>query len=457
MDEALTALDPKKHRIASAGLATQRSSIVCWNRADGRALSPVISWQDRRATDFIDAMTADPEAIHQRTGLFLSPHYGASKLRWCLDHLCDVAKAAENGLLAFGPLASFITARLTREKAFLSDPANASRTLLWSRHTQNWDDMLCQIFGIPKDALPRCVPSRQAFGHLSLLYRDIPPRVEEREKLEDPPLVILTGDQSAALFSAGKTRSDTLYINLGTGAFLQRVQTHPPEGTGRLLSSVVFSDAATTIYALEGTVNGAASALQAFGDEYKAMQWPEKLETWLAHGSSRLPQHGESKKPPLFINAVGGLASPFWEPRLTSRFIGDGDFQERFTAVLESILFLIQCNIDEMNTLIRPPDEVCLSGGLGRWDGLCQRLADLSGLPVKRNSQHEGTSRGLAYLLSEPFGHGSSRDSGASTCGEWPAQCKIESFSPKTNLGLKQRYVRWQTAMQQAIKDLHPR
>lgn len=429
MDEALTALDPKKHRIAAAGLATQRSSIVCWNRTGGQALSPVISWQDQRATDFIDAVSADPEDIHQRTGLFLSPHYGASKLRWCLDHLCDVAQAAGSGLLAFGPLASFITARLTRETAFLSDPANASRTLLWNKHTQDWDDKLCRIFGIPKDALPRCVPSRQAFGHLSVSDFDI-------------PLSIVTGDQSAALFSAGKPESDALYINLGTGAFLQRLQSHPLKNTGRLLSSVVFSDGATTVYALEGTVNGAASALHTFAHENEAAEWPDKLETWLA----------QSKKPPLFINAVGGLASPFWQPRLASRFIGEGGLHERFTAVLESILFLIQCNIDEMNTLSPPPDEVLLSGGLGRWDGLCQRLADLCGLPVKRNPQHEGTSRGLAYLLSEPL-----RARVLGSRGEWPTQCETESFFPKTNPGLKQRYVSWQTAMQQAIKDLHAR
>src|SRR3569623_2097447 len=116
--------------LRAAGLATQRSSIVCWNRRDGRALSPVISWQDRRHANWLQGLHGAEPMIHDKTGLVLSPHYGASKLRWCLDHVPAVQQAQAADELACGPLASFLSARLTRSGAALvglgsPDPAVA--------------------------------------------------------------------------------------------------------------------------------------------------------------------------------------------------------------------------------------------------------------------------------------------------------------------------------------------
>ena len=108
----------------AAGLATQRSSIVCWDKRTGTALSPVISWQDRRNAAFVEGLAANANEIHARTGLVLSPHYGASKLRWCLDNLPTVARAAAEGRMAFGPLSSFILFRLLDERPLTVDPAD---------------------------------------------------------------------------------------------------------------------------------------------------------------------------------------------------------------------------------------------------------------------------------------------------------------------------------------------
>ncbi|MGD8977860.1 MAG: FGGY family carbohydrate kinase, partial [Gammaproteobacteria bacterium] len=110
-----------------AGLATQRSSIVCWDRSTGEPLSPVISWRDTRHQQWLAGLDLDPARVHGITGLRVSAHYGASKLRWCLDHLAPVRAARDQGRLAWGPLASFLIFRLTRERTLAADPDNASR------------------------------------------------------------------------------------------------------------------------------------------------------------------------------------------------------------------------------------------------------------------------------------------------------------------------------------------
>src|SRR6185295_15989616 len=116
--------------------------------------SPVISWQDRRNAAFVAQLISRAREIHARTGLVLSPHYGASKLRWCLDNLPEVASAARDGRLAFGPLSSFLLFRLLEERPLVTDPANASRTQLYDPAARDWSPQLLDLFGINSACLP---------------------------------------------------------------------------------------------------------------------------------------------------------------------------------------------------------------------------------------------------------------------------------------------------------------
>jgi glycerol kinase len=405
----------EKGAITAAGLATQRSSIVCWNRETGAALSPVISWQDRRNAAFVETLRQHAEEIHARTGLVLSPHYGASKLRWCLQHIPKVASAADAGRLAFGPLSSFILFRLLAERPLVVDPANASRTQLWSPATRAWEPRLLEWFGISAEPLPQPVPSRHYFGTLKLGERSV-------------PLSVCTGDQSAVPFAFGPARLDTAYVNIGTGAFIQcpleRAIVAP-----LLLSSVVWSDPRKVTYALEGTVNGAASALEWFAEREGI-----KIERLLA----ALPRRfGSESKPPLFLNGVSGLGSPFWVPGFESRFDGRGTVAEEFLAVLESILFLIRVNLDEMQQHRARLTQITVTGGLAASDFLCQSLANLTGLPVTRYAEHEATARGLAFLLADEPRH-------------WPAGGQ-EVFKPELDTALLERFFAWLKALRRAI------
>jgi glycerol kinase len=414
VDQAGHMLGPGAEDITAVGLATQRSSVVCWDTRSGRALSPVISWQDRRAHVWLGQFSAQAEEIHKLTGLFLSPHYGASKLRWCLDYLPEVGVACKGGYLSFGPLASFLLFRLLLNRPLFIDPANASRTLLWNFKTCDWDPKLLELFGLPAACLPLCVPTRYAFGNM-------------RIRAKPAPLRIVTGDQSAALYAYGQPQTKTAYINVGTGAFLQRPIGYYAAYHPKLLTSIVLHDNIEKNYVLEGTVNGAGSALTWLSQELN-MEVEQKLPEWLAQAS----------EPPLFLNGISGLGSPFWVPDFASRFIGEGEPWQKAVAVAESIVFLLQENLRESAYFASQVENIHISGGLARYDGLCQRLADLSALPVYRPGEHEATARGTVYLLAG--------------CPEvWPEAARGIWFKPRENSALTARYQRWREALSQAL------
>lgn len=414
--EVLYELRERAALIAAAGLATQRSSIVCWDRVTGQPLSPVISWQDRRAHEWLDRFAPHAEAIHAATGLMLSAHYGASKLRWCLDHLPVVAQAETEGRLAFGPLASFLIFRLTAEHSLAADPANAARTLLWNIQTMDWDKGLLHLFSIPQSALPPCVPTRHDFGHL----------VMDGQRI---PLTIVNGDQSAALFAYGAPHANSAYINLGTGAFIQRLSGEYPGHQPRLLTGIVLRDGDQKTYVLEATVNGAGAALQWIEEDLGLDAIEQQLPGWLAQ---------DSVEPPLFLNGISGLGAPYWVADFKSRFSAEAEPRQMVVAVAESIVFLLQVNLDLLQKLASPLEQIIASGGLTWYEGLCQRISDLSGLPLYRPAEYEATARGTAWLLT-----GKPRDWPETEPGVW--------FKPRANPALRSRYERWRTAMEAAL------
>ncbi len=412
--QAIQPLGARVKNIVAAGLATQRSTIVCWDRTDGMPLSPVISWQDRRAAEWLEQFAHEVATVKDITGLVLSPHYGASKLRWCLDHLPAVTTAAQEGRLAAAPLASFLLFHLLKEQPLLIDPANAGRTLLFNRRTANWDPALLKLFDIPQNVLPRCVANRHAFGTLP-----IGPTVV--------PLQLLTGDQPAALFARARPGADTAFINIGTGAFIQRVADISQGVATGLLNSIAYRDEREIIYVSEGTVNGAGAAIAWVAQELEIPDIDAKLHEWLSAVA----------EPVLFLNGIAGLGAPFWIADFPSRFVGTSGVPSMAVAVVESIVFLLLVNFERMQNEV-PLKQLVVSGGLAHYDGLCQRLADLSRLPVYRPQEHEATALGLAYLL-------------ADAPDRWPSAVGDVGFMPRVNPALAARYSRWRVALTQAL------
>ncbi|MBI1194539.1 MAG: hypothetical protein GC138_01650 [Gammaproteobacteria bacterium] len=417
-------------RVLAAALACQRSSIACWDKNDGRALSPVISWQDRRTEAELERFSDHAADIRERTGLRLSAHYGATKLDWCLEHLPAVWSAMAQRRLAFGPLASRLIWQLTREHSHLVDPANAARTLLVDHEIRGWSPRLLELFDIPPECLPTCVASEYGFGHIPT------------PSAGDIPLSLVTGDQSAALYAHGPLCEDTLYATLGTGAFLiQPARTW--RATENLLTGIIHDDGSERgrVNAVEGTVNGAGSALTWLreqtaelpdGDEFEAV-----LPVWLA----------ERNAPPLFLNGVHGLGTPFAGARIESRFVPSArgthpDVADQAVAVIESIVFLLEENRRAMTACGIIATRIVIGGGLSRLDGLCQRLADLSGLTVRRSREAETTGRGLAFLLIRQL-------TGREVFHL--EDDRLDDFLPTANAALCERFAAWQTAMRETM------
>ncbi len=404
-------IGPQTKHIKAAGLATQRSSIVCWDKYNGQALSPILSWQDRRQCQWIKQFETQNETIHRKTGLFLSPHYGASKLNWCLSNIPAVTEALSNERLVIGPLASYITHNITEEHHNYIDPANAGRTLLWNIETRQWDSELCDLFSLDPKLLPDCRPSQYDFGYIHVNKHRI-------------PLTIMTGDQPAALFAWGAPRRESCYVNIGTGAFIQRHANQHIEAD-KLLTSIGFQNK-QTLFTLEGTVNGAARALQTLN----IPNLEQVLDNWLQ----------TSNTPPLFLNGVSGVGSPYWQAVWDSEFIPDAPLTdaEKAVAVVESIVFLIQRNIEEMEQHLSKAEQIIVSGGLSSLNGLCQKLADLSKRSVLRAKESEATAQGLAYLTAEQPEH-------------WPSFKPEHNLAPQTNEPLTERYQQWQIAMDKKV------
>jgi glycerol kinase len=340
----------------------------------------------------------------------LSPHYGANKLRWCLKELPAVRAAAHEARLAAGPLSSFLLYRLLEERPVIVDPSNAARTLLYDPATLDWAPQLLAAFDIPRDCLPAPVPTRHEYGHLRAAGREVPLRA-------------CTGDQAAAAFAFGPLRGDRAWLNVGTGAFLQRsigAAAQPPDG---LLKSVLYSDDGGAVYSLEGTINGAGSALE----------W---LQGRIALDPERALHALPARPPrqvPLFINGVGGLGAPWWKAEFPVEFVGAGEDLAQLVAVVESIVFLACVNLEAMQAC-GPLAAISITGGLSRSDYLCHALADLSGLRVERHRVREATARGVAYL--------------AAGCPDrWPTPSVEHRFTPTSNRSLASRYRRWRSEM----------
>lgn len=403
------ALPPaRRDNICVCGLASQRSTVLAW-RADGTPLSAAIGWQDTRGAPLVDSLRSHAAAIRARSGLPLSAHYGASKLHWLQQRLGDEPR------LRLGPLASFLLDRLS-DAGYVVDHSNAQRMQLLDVKRLDWSRQLAAWFGVARDGLPACRPVMDDYGVLAG---------------HGIPLTAVCGDQNAAWHGSGGDMRDCVLVNLGSGAFVLAAQ-----GAGgdapELLRSLSVSNATGAAWLLEGSVNGAGSALQWLAQREGIDDLFVRLPGWLQRVTD----------PPLFLNTVGGLGSPWWRRGGVPSFLPDTvrhGSAERAVAVVESIVFLLQCNLQHMSchsniTRLR------VSGGLSRLDGLCRKLANLSGLPVERCEGREASARGVAWLA-------------AGRPASWQLPEMSPRFLPEPDAPLRDRYQRFIDLIRQHTAD----
>lgn len=412
LQAVLTAIDDslqaQGRQIEQAALAVQRGSVIAWDRDTGRALGPMLSWRDRRTAESFALQSGRAEWIRQRTGLRWSPYAGAPKMRWLIDHLEPVRQAADEQRLVIGPAGSFLLARLLKGQPALTDDSLAQRTLLWSRERMAWDEQLLDNFGLAREFLPRVCPSRFEYGRLESVAGC-------------PAMGLLVGDQNAIPFLTGQPDPDCLYVNLGTGGFVLRPVDRAPDADRFQLS--LLSRQARGVFALEGSIHGAATALNWLADQSDGAFRVGEIDAFCA----------SVRQPPLFINTVDGLGSPWWtnggEPAFEqSGGDCDEDLAARALAIVESIVFLVRANLEAMGEQVSAPTRIVLSGGLSRSELLCRRLVDALGLPVQVLSGGDGTAMGAWCLLDRRH--------------VLPDQA-WQSLKPRPNPELERRYRQW--------------
>ncbi len=420
LTEVLGQRNDRQH-IQAAGMATQRSSVLAWNRKTGRALSPLLSWQDTRGRDLVESLSAAKTEIQLISGLPLTAHYGASKIAWLLEHDRSLQT---NRDVCVGPLSAYLCQNLIDPiRPPVVDHANAGRTQLMDLRKRSWSPRLMELFGVPQQRLPAIVAIQCEFGPL---------------RQYGIPVRVVQGDQTAAFLGAGHRPNNEALVNLGTGGFVlvdlpQLPLSQPtPDAASPLLVSIGDSSANHTSFVLEGTVNGAGSALdwarqtrqmpQVDGQQWK--QWDQQVAT--------------VENPPLFLNTVGGLGSPFWcSPAPAPKWIckeGDplGD-AAALAAVVESIVFLVGANVAAIANERGKIESLRISGGLSGSRQIGQKLADLLQIDVRVCNDAEATARGIAWeLAGRPVSWAQTTDSGDPDV----------HFRPRPNPQLYERYER---------------
>jgi glycerol kinase len=391
LDAARQALAAARERPAGIGITNQRETLVLWDRETLRAVAPAIVWQDRRTTDRCrELRDSGTEAeVRARTGLVLDPYFSATKLEWLLKKP-EFKSRAERGELAAGTVDSWVVARLTGGRAHVTDPTNASRTMLYSLGAGAWDRDLLALFGVPEVLLPVVVPSSGVCGESDEPVLGI-----------SLPIAGIAGDQQAALFGQGCTVPGMAKNTYGTGAFLLLYTGGqppvPPEG---LLATAACDARGGRGFALEGSVFIAGAVMQWLRDGLGVITTASESEA-LARS---VPDTGGVHFVPAFV----GLGSPHWEPdaRGTITGITRGTTRAHLVrAGLESMAYSSGELIESMlaATSLHLP-RLRVDGGATANDWLMQFQADLLGVPVERPDNVETTALGAAALAGLALG-----------------------------------------------------
>jgi glycerol kinase len=372
--------------VASIGITNQRETTLLWDAESGKLLHRAIVWQDRRTAHYCAELkqAGHEPMVAEKTGLLIDPYFSATKLRWLLDNVEGARQSAEQGRLRFGTVDSFLLWRLTDGKVHRTDATNASRTLLFNIHTQQWDPELLQLFSIPRSLLPEVADCAADFGW------------------SDPALLgeaiaigAIAGDQQAALIGQACFKPGMVKSTYGTGCFMMmNTGAVSAKSTNRLLTTVAYRLGGHTTYAIEGSIFVAGATVQWLRDGLKLIHDAQETE-------GLAERTGESCGVYL-VPAFTGLGAPYWDPQARGAIFGltrNTGIAEIVTAGLQSVGFQTRDLLDAMmadgNARI---SNLRVDGGMARNNWLAQALANILGVQVDRPVVTETTALGVAYL-----------------------------------------------------------
>ena len=386
------------------GITDQRETAVVWDRRTLRAPRPAIVWQDRRTSGSCDRLRADghEDRVAALTGLRLDPYFTGTKFCWIATEEPKVWDGVRDGSLALGTVDSYVIARLTGGARHVTDPSNASRTLLYDLEKGGWSDELCDLFAVPRSALPELVPNSGVVGTTdpdSFLGLEL-------------PIAGIAGDQQAALFGQACYSPGDTKCTYGTGSFvLTNTGPTPVRSDAGLLTTVAWDLGDGLVYALEGSIFVTGAAVQWLRDGLGLIDSAAEPE-----GLARtVPDSGDV----VFVPALTGLGAPHWDPHARGAVLGITRGTTRahlVRATLEAIAFQVRDVADVMvsEAGLSVP-ELSADGGASANGLLMQLQADELGVPVRRPVVAETTALGAAFLAGLGTGVWGSTDELAAT------------------------------------------
>jgi glycerol kinase len=372
------------------GITNQRETSIVWNRRSGIPIHHALVWQDRRAEPTCAQLRERglAETIQAKTGLLIDAYFSGTKLKWLLDHVPDARRQAEDGELAFGTVDSWLIWCLTGGKVHATDVSNASRTMLFNVHSNQWDAELLQAMEIPVALMPSVKPSSALYGEVSA-------------DLLGHPIVIggVAGDQQSALFGQACFKSGMVKNTYGTGCFmLMHTGTDCQTSGNGLISTSAAQTSARPEFAIEGSVFVGGAVVQWLRDGLHAISQSSEVQD-LARS---VPDSGGVMVVPAFT----GLGAPYWKPDARGTITGltrGSSIAHIARAALESIAFQSAALLQAMSRDVLAAGgadvaELRVDGGACVNDLLMQFQADLLGIEVIRPVVTETTALGAAYL-----------------------------------------------------------
>ena len=432
MQAALRKAAVAPEQIAAIGIANQRETSLAWQRSTGEPLCNAIVWQCRRTAARCQELEAQDLAatVRQKTGLVLDAYFSGPKFEWILQNVPRARELAAQHDLCLGTVDSWLIAKLTGHDQHVTDPTNASRTMLYDIHTHEWDEDMLALFGIPREALPRVVPS-------SGIIENTDPEVFGAAV----PIAGIAGDQQAALFGQTCWQPGHAKNTYGTGCFLLSHTGSQARSSHSGLLTTVAASAHGNAFALEGSVFVAGAAIQWLRDKLGVIATAAESEEL----ARQVPDAGGVVVVPAFT----GLGTPYWDPQARGTILGltlGSTKAHVVRATLESLALqtrdVVQTMQQESGAALQ---ELRADGGAVANALLMQTQADLLGIPVVVPAITETTALGAAYLAGLGVGFWPNTETVA-------AQWRVaRRYQPQINADERaSRYATWQRAVERA-------
>lgn len=430
--EAITKIGINGTNIAGIGITNQRETTIVWDRETGEPVYNAIVWQDRRTSEYCDALKNEGllPVIKEKTGLIVDAYFSATKVKWILDNVQGAREKAEKGKLVFGTVDTWIVWQLTRGSVHVTDVSNASRTMLFNIHTLQWDNDLLELFNIPASMMPKVCASSEVYGHTRTTIF-----------ASKVPISGIAGDQQAALFGQMCLEQGMVKNTYGTGCFiLMNTGNKPVVSKNNLISTIAWQLDGKTTYALEGSIFVGGAIVQWLRDGLKIINSSSEIEEL----ATQVKDNGDV----YFVPSLTGLGAPYWDQYARGTIVGisRGTTSAHIArAALEGIAYQ---TMDVINAMILDAGvglkELRVDGGAAKNNLLMQFQANVLGQTVIRPQTTETTALGAAYLAGLAVGYW---DNVEEIKSQWQIDTK---FEPDLKIDMHLAKKKWSEAVYRA-------